>query len=465
MFFSKIKAFLFRIFLFLYKLFISLKLAVFVLSALAVLTGAGTFVESKYNQEIANKLIYHSLGMTIILLLLALNLSMVLIDRWPWKKKQTGFVLAHIGILTLLFGSFWTKYFGLDGSVRLKEGGKSSFLSVSDMEIKIYSSYDGENFSLIYEKPVDMLFIKPSKKKPYVISTGGEQFIINSYLPFAVGRESFKPTNKKGEPAVRFHLDGSQANVVEWIKLPPGEKTISQSFGPAVISLTKNKSHKAKSPKELSLFVEGKKLFYSLGQSQKKNIRPGTVFPTGWMDFKFRLIEFFPKSQRKFIWIAKDRPSDATLKAIHVNSQGQSVWAGQNSYVKFFKQDRVYALGYLNKTYELGFDLKLIDFRLKKYQGDAKAKSYESEVQFEDQVKVISMNKPLKHKGWTFYQSSFEEGKEGEEPVVSILSVNRDPGRPLKYTGSLLIVLGIALLFYRRWKKAKKKALPPQPLN
>ena len=252
-----------------YKFFISLKLAVFTLSSWAVLTAIGTFVESKYNQEFANKLIYHSLWMHSVLLLLAVNLAMVLIDRWPWKKQHAGFVLAHIGILILLLGSFFTRYFGVDGSLRFKEGEKASSLSVSDMEIKIYSSYDGKKFSLLYEEPVDMFFIRPTEKKPYVISIAGEQFVIDRHWPFAVGRETFKPVKKGGGPAIRFHLEGTQANIVEWMRLDIGKNTLSQSFGPAVVSLTTDKNYKAQADKELVLFSEGKKLFYSLAQGEK----------------------------------------------------------------------------------------------------------------------------------------------------------------------------------------------------
>ena len=146
-----------------------------------------------------------------------------------------------------------------------------------------------------------------------------------------------------------------------------------------------------------------------------------------------------------------------TVKAIRVHHKETPIWIGQNSYVHFFKKDRVYAIAYLNKTYNLGFDLELIDFKMTKYQGSEKAKSYESEVYLKGKKNIISMNEPLKYGGYTFYQSSFEPSKEGGDPVVSILSVNRDPGRVLKYFGSALIVIGIALLFYRR--KIIKKSL------
>jgi hypothetical protein len=56
------------------------------------------------------------------------------------------------------------------------------------------------------------------------------------------------------------------------------------------------------------------------------------------------------------------------------------------------------------------------------------------------------MNEPLDYGGYSFYQASYvlEEGR----PPVSVFSVNYDPGRWVKYTGALTIVLGCMLMFY-----------------
>jgi hypothetical protein len=56
------------------------------------------------------------------------------------------------------------------------------------------------------------------------------------------------------------------------------------------------------------------------------------------------------------------------------------------------------------------------------------------------------MNEPLSHGKYTFYQSSFQELGGGKS--ASILSVAYDPGRTLKYLGSLMICLGIGVMFY-----------------
>ena len=465
---------------FLYSFFVSIKLAVITLSLLALLTAIGTFVESKYDQEMANKLVYHSYWMSLVMLLLAINLIMVLVDRWPWKKRHIPFILAHFGILTLMLGFVFSGRLGVDGSLYFKEGETSSLISLPEMELKLYASYDGQNFSLLYDQPVEMFSIKPSEKKPFVVSSGKELFYIDKYYPYAVGQKNYKASLQGGSPALRFHLSGQRANVLEWIELELSDTSKSQSYGPATITLTKDSSYKAKNDKELVLLVKGEQLFYSLGKpqrksqqnSQKKALKVGQGVATGWMDLEFRVLEFFPLAQTEFVFRAKKKPSDATVKALRVRHGEESVWLGQNSYIRFYKKDKMYALAYLNKTIPLDFELRLLDFKIENYQGTQKAKSYQSWVEIRDstpksvsqtdagqqeasqqnpaQKIVISMNEPLKYKNWTFYQSSFLEPEEPDLAYTSILSANRDPGRALKYIGSALIVLGIVLLFYRR---------------
>ena len=88
--------------------------------------------------------------------------------------------------------------------------------------------------------------------------------------------------------------------------------------------------------------------------------------------------------------------------------------------------------------------------------------AYESEVQVgEVQVgepmaaatAIISMNEPYKHAGYTIYQASFQEDEVTREPTASVFSINRDPGRWVKYLGSLILTLGIVSLFYQRRKR------------
>ena len=70
----------------------------------------------------------------------------------------------------------------------------------------------------------------------------------------------------------------------------------------------------------------------------------------------------------------------------------------------------------------------------------------------------IYMNNPLKFKAFTFYQASYFETNQG---YGSVLSVNYDPGRPWKYLGSFLIVLGSIWHFILRRKKGPNESTRP----
>ena len=70
------------------------------------------------------------------------------------------------------------------------------------------------------------------------------------------------------------------------------------------------------------------------------------------------------------------------------------------------------------------------------------------------------MNEPLQHLGFTLYQSSYQETPQG---YLSIFSVGKDPGRPAKYFGSILLVLGIIImytykLFLKKFSPSKESA-------
>ena len=64
------------------------------------------------------------------------------------------------------------------------------------------------------------------------------------------------------------------------------------------------------------------------------------------------------------------------------------------------------------------------------------------------------MNAPLTHGKYTFYQSGFDQTADGKD--VSVLSVAYDPGRFLKYLGSLMICVGIFVMSYVKGRLFKR---------
>ncbi len=54
--------------------------------------------------------------------LLAVNVLCALVIRLPWRRRQAGFVLTHVGILVLLAGCLATRQWGIEAQLSVYEG-------------------------------------------------------------------------------------------------------------------------------------------------------------------------------------------------------------------------------------------------------------------------------------------------------------------------------------------------------
>jgi cytochrome c biogenesis factor len=135
------------------KALASLKLAVVIIVLIGIVTAWGTIVEAQFDALAAKKLVYDSIWMWVPMVLLVISLTAVMVDRWPWQKRHTGFVLAHIGIIILLLGSLITQRFGVDGSISFGIGEKQKNIIVGETDLAVYSSFDGAQ-SFLIEKSI-----------------------------------------------------------------------------------------------------------------------------------------------------------------------------------------------------------------------------------------------------------------------------------------------------------------------
>ena len=80
---------------------------------------------------------------------------------------------------------------------------------------------------------------------------------------------------------------------------------------------------------------------------------------------------------------------------------------------------------------------------------------------------TIMMNEPMDHNGYRVFQSSYLDEPKGD-PQISIFSIARDPGVPVIYFGSIILCLGMGLMFWAkpylrrletRWLARKKEVL------
>ena len=454
-----------------FRFLCSLKLAVIVIVSLGVIAAVGTITEANYDAVTAQKLVYQSVYMYGVLILLCVNLIAVMVDRLPWKPRHLGFVLAHVGIVTLLVGSYITHKVGVDGSVALEIGDSNRYVTTKDTEVVVYRLKDMENSEKVFSQDVDFMVDSP-KKNPIKIPIQDGTIVIQDYMPYANKQFHVVGTDKQTDgPALRFQLQNSFVNMSEWL-VQSGTQPAKLNLGPAQVVLARagEKYLTLGGQNEIVIFPTSSRntLKYQIYSKEGKMIGSGQfpvggVFTTPWMSITFRAIQFYPRAHVEYTYTRLERPNAASSSAVQIDFLGKQYWLGIDTALQLYTKDSVYFITYANKRIDLGFNMTLDHFDVENYEGTQMAKSYKSIVDVTGVgQKEISMNEPLKHKGFTFYQSSFEQDRNGK-PSASILSVNYDPGRFLKYLGSLLIVSGAIVMFYfKKFGRATKIVRPSE---
>jgi hypothetical protein len=110
------------------KILGSLQLAVTLLILFAGAVVLGTLTESAYTQKIAQELVYRSWWFVFLLFMLSVNIFFAAAKKWPWKKHQTGFVITHIGLITMLVGGILNGIGGTDATIALVDTNDLSLL-------------------------------------------------------------------------------------------------------------------------------------------------------------------------------------------------------------------------------------------------------------------------------------------------------------------------------------------------
>jgi len=575
-----------------FKFFSSLKLAVISILLLAAVLTYGTIAESFYGMRGAHVLVYGTWWFRGVLILLGLNVLCAALSRFPWKRHQTGFVVTHAGILTLLLGSFLTQRFGLDGNLPVIEGGQNTEVILNDLVLTLQESDDKP----AVEIPVPE-YARATSGDLLSIDVGGKTPLkLTRFAPRVVAekRTLASPVPGAGIPALELALFNSRFRVEEWMLATQPDGPTELNMGPAILSFqrlwsekeekafleaarpkekvatkgkliieyqgkefyaviddsmkgwkplpgagldlvvdkylpyaiveknqlvsksnepknpatqlrvrtsegheekhtvfaffpefaTMHKSHGAGSENPLGVKIrmitpsdeaelmgvgkkrgrldfaqaaDGKRLLYkALDPSGKVNskgeVKLTEATDTGWMDLRFEVKKWIPYAIQEEIPREVDQieGGDANFLSAVLLEPGGWIMEGEGKAIQIEGRRVTARLGKSKQI--LPFPIFLKKFTVGNDPGTTKAATYESEVTVKDASagvevnKLISMNEPLEHAGFTFYQASYQL-REGQPPI-SVFAVNRDPGRWVKYLGSLMMVLGAALMFY-----------------
>lgn len=439
--------------------------------AISVLIAWGTIIESQYNDATAaKKLVFNSWMMWVTMSLLVYNLTVVVIDRWPWKKMHYPFIVVHAGIITIIIGGFLTSEFGIDGQMTVPIQGRNNFVSVPVTDLVVYATFDGDRYSKIVDREVDFFLKPPTEAKPEVIQMGDDRIEIIDYKPYAVLQNKVKATQDLNAGAsIRFQLMNANVKQVQQITQQKKNREAVFNMGPAQVILGAPKIDAVVGNQIYLEPLDQDHVKYSIFHSAQVKpfkagkMKIGDVVNTGWMGLEFRLLDYLSSAVEEYDIVAASMATPVTVAAIQIRHRDMKRWLALNDIVKIFGEKSAYLFGYQNRRLDAGFQIQLNQFDVIRYEGTNKAKEYASQVSIlapneksssETPSMQISMNKPLKHSGYTIYQASFSEDEATGQPNASVFSINKDPGRMVKYIGSLVLCFGIVWLFYQRRKKA-----------
>ncbi len=202
-------------------------------------------------------------------------------------------------------------------------------------------------------------------------------------------------------------------------------------------------------------------LFSPAGQpATSVPLRVGEPVATPWAGTKLTVSQRFDRARvvetmnipKK---LGKTR-APAVLLTVSSKGVARDVWLRKSQLQTLSLGQTPYDLIYDDRTLPLGFGVTLNKFTVGYYPGGRRPRSFESQVAITDAAsgrnvnRLISMNHPTSYGGFTFYQSSYQ--MMGDQ-ALSVLSVARDPGQAIVFTGYIGLLAGMLWVLVARMRQ------------
>ena len=419
----------------------------------------GTFIETWYSTDTAKIWIYNAWWFELIMALLVLNFIGNIFRYKLLRKSKWAVLLLHLSFILILLGAFITRHFGYEGVMPIREGETTDRYLTEKTYLTVFvdGEKDGEPMRKILQD--DVLFSEHVSNRlswaddfagmPFQIELQSFQEDMTSglvmdpdgerYLKIVEASDGSRHEHhvKEGEIANIHNILFTVNNPVDGainIREEAGSYFIESPFAGTFMRMADQFQGEISPDQEAPLQLRS---LYSL---------PGLQFviPEPLIRGRFDVVPVAPGEEGK---------TDALqLKVLSGNAQESITLLGGKGSPSEIKKVEVNGLdfylqfGSLEK--KLPFALKLNDFIAEKYPGTEKSySSFMSKVQVEDQEPYaydIYMNHVLDHRGYRFFQASFDPDERG-----TVLSLNHDWwGTYVTYVGYILLYLSMMGIFF-----------------
>lgn len=458
----------------------SMKTMALLMLIFAVAIGYATFIENDYGIMSAKAEVYNAKWFELLLSILSINLILNIYNYKMFTLKQAPLFLFHVAFLIIIFGAAVTRYVGFEGSMHIRENNAANTMLSSATYFMTQASFNGEK---VEEDQAIFLSKRSSNSLESSLNIGTKQVEIKltEYIPDVI--QSYVEDKKEGAPIIEMMVaaNGSGESVIL-------KKGMFRDNGEYIIDFGSQKTFKKP---VISLFVENEQLFMSydislaylkmdggdkgeLQASKKEAVVLRTLFSKN--NSSFVLKKFLPFAKSKMVSnpnaSSLEPGYDALVFLISVDDKSETVTIIGRSGVQakphsFEIDDVTITLSYGSKILHLPFSIYLKDFQLERYPGSMSPSSYASEVVLLDKEQNLTMpyrifmNNILEHRGYRFFQASYDQDEKG-----TVLSVNNDPGTLPSYIGYFLLAVGMFWSLFSKQhrfaalaKRAKKASL------
>ena len=437
----------------------STRLTAVLFIAYAAAMAVGTFLDvgqSTSPTPYSRNLIYNAWWFEAIMVVFMINFVGNIFRYRLLRKEKWATLVLHLSFIFILLGAFITRYHGFEGMMAIREGATENTFLSQKTYITTYIDGDykinGELQRLVRNDEVDF---SPRLHNDYSFQTSyGNIPVSVELVNFISGAEEDIVPDDSGEYYLKLVEAGSGAPHNHFLKVGEVSSIHNVLYAlnkptPGAINITfSENSLTIESP------FEGEYMTMATGTQgrlAKDSIQP-LVLRSRYIIGNQAIV--FPKPVIKGVFdvVKKSKllKGDEDGIALKVSANGATKTVkllGGQGMSNPFKQVNVggldFAFKYGSKTLELPFDIKLNDFIADRYPGTEKSySSFESKVTVFDPKEGdfdfhIYMNNILNHRGYRFFQSSFDPDEKG-----TILSVNHD------YWGTWFTYLGYYLLYF-----------------
>ena len=423
--------------------------------------GVGTFLESWYSTDAARIWVYNAWWFELLMLLLIVNFMGNIKKYNLLSREKISVLILHLSFIFILLGALVTRYIGDEGVMPIRENTTSNtylsektYLTVfvdgqrnglperktlkpqqlllsqhTNNNFKIKDDFDSKDFTISYNS------FRENIAEGLVLDPSGERYIKLVEAADGNRREHYI---KEGEVSsiqnILFSFNYYQKGAIN-LSSKSGEYFIDSPFdGQYTIMATQQSALLEKDKEQL---LELRSLYQIPGFQ--------FVFPEPALRGVFDILD------------AEETDDGISQDVLYVDLKYNDVseripLLGGRGFVNNPKKvtidDLDFYLSYGSSKVELPFSIKLNDFIADKYPGTEKSySSFKSKVTVEDDKSFeydIFMNNILNHKGYKFFQASFDPDEKG-----TVLSVNDDFwGTLITYAGYFLLYLSMMGIFF-----------------